>query len=981
MLMRDSNLLIRYDRKLALSFGAVVLILMLTASGVTIYLSALLNQKQEDRLSGAVAAILSESISRVSFSGKYHARLFVEEMQSRVPDLAFISVESKDGQILAHSNPAKNDQFMADRIDTELRLQSLKTGILATREHVHDGITVKEVVLPYRGGIGSEVIGVVRTGINFEKAREEQKANILRLLILIAALTALAIWGVLILSHRFGSTVRTLAIQLQGILNHSPLAIGISDQTGQLLAFSVKFEELFGCPAVGQTQAGLFAGCLSDSNIKRLAESDRNIFENGVASEQVLEAQVQGHLCVWHVSTFPITKNNEGKTTLICTFIQDITEETQKTEALLENERRLSNLMVNLPGMAYRCRNDKDWMMEFVSAGCYELLGYAPEDIINNCKISYNELIRPEDQQGVWDAVQAALSRKDHYIMEYRVCTANGKEKWVWEQGCGVFSKDGELNALEGFITDITERKQAERSLADNESRLRTLVQTIPDLIWLKDVDGVYLSCNRMFELFFGAREADIVGKTDYDFLNTELADFFREHDRKAMALGRPSSNEEWITFASDGHRALLDTIKTPMYDNSGSLIGVLGIGRDITERKLTEEEKRNLEARLQRAEKMEALGTLAGGVAHDLNNVLGIVVGYAEMLLDNADESSPLRSGLLNILNGGQRAAAIIEDLLTLARRGVSGRTVLNLNKIIIDYQKSPEFANLSSHHPLSRVRTDLEPDLLNISGSSIHLGKTLMNLIINAIEAMPEGGELTIRTANRYLDKPLQGYDEVREGDYVVLSVSDTGQGIPVNDLKRIFEPFYTKKVMGRSGTGLGLAVVWGTIKDHHGYINVQSEEGKGSTFTLYFPVTREEISAEALAVSISEYMGNGESILVVDDVKEQRELASAMLRKLNYTVANVSSGEEAVAYLREHTVDLMVLDMIMDPGMDGLDTYRNVLEIDPKQKAVIVSGFSESERVHAAQKLGAGSYVKKPYIIEKLGLAVRKEIDRST
>jgi len=236
-----------------------------------------------------------------------------------------------------------------------------------------------------------------------------------------------------------------------------------------------------------------------------------------------------------------------------------------------------------------------------------------------------------------------------------------------------------------------------------------------------------------------------------------------------------------------------------------------------------------------------------------------------------------------------------------------------------------------------------------------------------------------LTIKTDNRYLDKPIHGYEDIREGDYVVLSVSDTGEGISAADLKRIFEPFYTKKVMGRSGTGLGLAVVWGTVKDHNGYINVESEEGKGSTFTLYFPVTREDITAEAAAIAMSEYMGKGESILVVDDVKEQRDLAAGMLRKLNYNVSSVSSGEEAIAYLKEHKIDLMVLDMIMDPGMDGLDTYRSVLEIHPRQKAIIVSGFSESDRVITAQALGAGAYVRKPYVIEKLGLAVKTELDR--
>jgi CheY-like chemotaxis protein len=243
-----------------------------------------------------------------------------------------------------------------------------------------------------------------------------------------------------------------------------------------------------------------------------------------------------------------------------------------------------------------------------------------------------------------------------------------------------------------------------------------------------------------------------------------------------------------------------------------------------------------------------------------------------------------------------------------------------------------------------------------------------------------MPKGGTLTIKTFTQYLDKPINGYHEVREGNYVALSVSDTGEGISATDQKRIFEPFYTKKVMGRSGTGLGLAVVWGTVKDHQGYIDVQSEEGKGSTFILYFPTTEEDITHEQGALNMSEYMGNGESILIVDDVQGQREMASAMLKKLNYDVTIVASGEEAVAYLKENPCKLLILDMIMDPGMDGLDTYKRALEICPGQKAIIVSGFSESDRAVEAQNLGAGIYLKKPYVLENLGLAVRKELDRS-
>jgi CheY-like chemotaxis protein len=252
-------------------------------------------------------------------------------------------------------------------------------------------------------------------------------------------------------------------------------------------------------------------------------------------------------------------------------------------------------------------------------------------------------------------------------------------------------------------------------------------------------------------------------------------------------------------------------------------------------------------------------------------------------------------------------------------------------------------------------------------------------MNLVSNAAEAMPEGGTVYISTKNVYVDRKLEGYDYVDEGDYAVLSVSDTGIGISQGDREKIFEPFYTKKVMGRSGTGLGMAVVWGTVKDHDGYIDLQSVEGKGTRFELYFPTTSEAVARTGDQIPMEAYMGGGESILVVDDVKEQRDIACRMLEKLGYQVSSVSSGEEALAYLRDHRPDLLVLDMIMDPGIDGLDTYKKVLEIQPGQKAIIASGFSETERVREAQRLGAGAYIKKPYLLEALGTTIRKELEK--
>jgi signal transduction histidine kinase/ActR/RegA family two-component response regulator len=400
-----------------------------------------------------------------------------------------------------------------------------------------------------------------------------------------------------------------------------------------------------------------------------------------------------------------------------------------------------------------------------------------------------------------------------------------------------------------------------------------------------------------------------------------------------------------------------------------------------IEERKKAEIERFKLETQLQRAQKMEAIGTLAGGVAHDLNNILSGLVSYPELLLMEIPEDSPLRQPIMTIKKSGENAANVVNDLLTLARRGVAVTEVLNLNNAIADYLDSPEFEKLKLDHNGIQVETHLDENLLNIAGSPVHLTKTVMNLVSNAVEAMPRGGKVVIKTENRYIDRPIRGYDTIEEGDYVVFGISDSGVGISSEDIDRIFEPFYTKKVMGRSGTGLGMAVVWGTVKDHNGYIDVRSTENRGTSFTIYFPVTRQRRPEDTVPFSIEKFKGKGESILIVDDIQEQREIASKMLTRLEYKVAVVPSGEEAIWFLEKNHADLIVLDMIMDPGMDGLDTYIRALEINPGQKAIIASGFSETDRVRKAQSLGAGAYVRKPYTLEKLGLAVKEELDKTS
>ena len=391
------------------------------------------------------------------------------------------------------------------------------------------------------------------------------------------------------------------------------------------------------------------------------------------------------------------------------------------------------------------------------------------------------------------------------------------------------------------------------------------------------------------------------------------------------------------------------------------------------------EQERQRLSEQLLHAQKMEALGALAGGVAHDLNNILSGIISYPELLMARMPADSPMLGPLKTIQTSGERAASIVQDLLTMARRGVTEKQVLDLNTIINEYISSPAHRKKALQHPNIQIITRLGTDLLHLSGSPADLTKIIMNLVINALESFDRPGRLTITTENRYIDSMTIGTTEISEGEYVHLTVADTGCGIAADDLPRIFEPFYTQKTLGMSGSGLGLAVVWGTVHDHQGAIDVHSTPGEGTVFHIYLPATRLELEAPVDRMPHELPKGAGESVLVVDDVPLQCDIATKILEMLGYRAYAVGNGETAVAYLKEHSVDLVVLDMILGKGMDGLDTYRAIREVRPNQKAIIASGFAETSRVREAQQIGAGAYVKKPFLMETLALAVRQELDR--
>ncbi|MBN1847461.1 MAG: response regulator [Deltaproteobacteria bacterium] len=487
--------------------------------------------------------------------------------------------------------------------------------------------------------------------------------------------------------------------------------------------------------------------------------------------------------------------------------------------------------------------------------------------------------------------------------------------------------------------------------------------------------DGKTVFGNHAFCSMLGRPLTDSAAQDFFDIIPPEKREMALEL-YYTLLNGTEVPNPNMVSIQrSDGERRLLQITSNPIrYRNRAAILVIM---RDVTEQKLEEEALRESEEKVRQLKKMESLGLLAGGVAHDLNNVLSGIITYPELILMNLPLDSDLRKDIETIKDSGNKAAAIVQDLLTVARGVTIAKEPLNLNDVVNDYLKSPEFEKLVRFHPSVSFRANLSIDIFNILGSHFHLKKTVMNLISNAVEAIDGQGDITISTMNRYVDRPFEGYhDEIKAGEYAILSISDKGPNLQPNDLRRIFEPFYTKKVMGRSGTGLGLTVVWNVVQDHEGYIEVLSNE-KGTKFRLYFPITRVEVPEKDSPLPIKDFRGNGEMILVVDDVESQRIISCKILETLGYRTTAVSSGEEAVEYLKNHSVDLVVLDMVMEPGMDGRKTYEKIVEIRPNQKAIIVSGFVEPEEVKATQELGAGEYVKKPFTVEKLGIAVKTEL----
>ncbi|WP_456386922.1 PAS domain S-box protein [Desulfolithobacter sp.] len=644
----------------------------------------------------------------------------------------------------------------------------------------------------------------------------------------------------------------------------------------------------------------------------------------------------------------------------------------RRTAELAASETRFRSLVDSLRKVAVQ-GYDENRRVFFWNRTCEELYGYTAEEA---CGRQLEDLTIPEEiRDEVLGAIQDCLDNGTPIEpAEQTLKDQDGNPVPVYSTHVLLSNHSGqrELYRVDVDLRDLKKeeekRRQTElvyRELFENSSSGVAVYEAVDD-----GADFVFLNFNRGGEQIEGVRREDVIGRRVTEVFPGVVEFGLLDVLREVWKTGRPRKHPvAW--YQDDRLQGWRENMvyKLP----SGEIVAVYD---DLTKEKQEEAEKEALRRKLQQVKKMEAIALMAGGVAHDLNNILSGIVSYPELLLNQLPRDSELYAPLESIQRAGQRAAAVVDDLLTVARGAAGVRKVVDVNDLIREYFDSPEHRQIRERFPGVRFHVQLATKPLVISCSPVHVSKSLMNLVLNAAEAVDVTGSVVVSTGSRYVG----GHEvdaSLGEGEYVVIRVQDSGSGIAPEDRERIFEPFYTRKVMGKSGTGLGLAVVWNTVQDHGGSVVVESTD-QGACFSLYFPASNENTAVRSDSVALEDLHGHGELILVVDDEEIQRDITRQMLQFLGYTVHVVPSGEEAVSWLRSRSAALVLLDMIMDPGINGRETFARILEIHPAQKAVIVSGFSQSEEVGKTQDMGAGMLLRKPFTLQELGLAIRQALN---
>jgi PAS domain S-box-containing protein len=519
----------------------------------------------------------------------------------------------------------------------------------------------------------------------------------------------------------------------------------------------------------------------------------------------------------------------------------------------------------------------------------------------------------------------------------------------------------------------VNKRRAADDALRESEEKYRTILESIEEGCFETDMDGNLTFFSNPFLKILGYSRDELLGGNTSAYTSPDTAASMERITERLRETGKPENVTDYDVIRKDGTNLSLELSVSLLKDQDGLPMGYRGVLRDVSERKKTEEEKHKLESQLQQAQKMESIGTLAGGIAHDFNNILMGIQGNASLMLLKIESDHPNYEKIKNIEKYVQNGTELTKQLLGFARRGKYLIKATDLNEIID--KSSSLFARTKKE---IRVHATLLDDLWTAEVDRGQIEQVLLNLYVNAWQAMSNGGDLYLQTENIILDRSYVKPYKVEPGRYVKISVSDTGVGIDKETQERIFEPFFTTKEMGR-GTGLGLASVYGIIKSHGGYINVYSEQEKGTVFTIYLPASQKEVSIEKEAAPAAIIKGSG-TILLIDDEKMILDVGIELLEELGYTVQSAMSGQEAIDVFQKDRdkIDLVIMDMIM-PGMGGGETFDRLKEIDTDVKVLLSSGYSINGQATKILRRGCDGFIQKPFNMNQLAEKVQQILVR--
>lgn len=610
--------------------------------------------------------------------------------------------------------------------------------------------------------------------------------------------------------------------------------------------------------------------------------------------------------------------------------------------------------------------------MLYVGPSYETVVGRPAEELYDDAN-AFALHIHPEDRERIMRVRNESLFQEGKALDErYRFVLPDGAVRWMWLRSFPIKNVEGKVDRQVGLAEDITDRKQVDDELRRQLSLMESLLEAIPAPVYFKNTENVYFSCNEAFAKFVGRPKEKILGKSVFDLAHEKFAK--HAHAQDLQLLKKPGRQVyETPIVNKNGQEREVVFHKATISDPSGAILGLVGVILDIKDLKDAEREQMKLRNSLFQAQKMEAMGTLTGGLAHDFNNLFTVINGYTELLLLQFDEDDPNHADLKKVLETGLRGADLVKRLMTFGKKTELSLAPLDLNKVVL------ETANLMQRtFPMVEVETSLAEDLPPVNADAVHIEQVIMNLGFNAREAMPEGGKILIESRKVEIDEAYcKKHIGAKPGPAVVIVVSDTGKGISSEDLDKIFDPFFTTKGWDfRKGTGLGLSVVKSIVEQHDGWVSCKSDEGKGASFGLYFPT----VAAEPAETRRSQDLKSlGETILLVDDEEWVRDLGARVLKDAGYRVILAENGRDAVqTYQQKHnSIDLILLDLIM-PGMGGEECLRKLLEIDPEASVIIASGFTSEGETKRFLDAHARALIGKPYRISEMLETIRNVLN---